>query len=67
MADVLTVDDIAACLKVHPATIYRLLRRRALPGFRVGNNWRVLRIDLELWLEQITVMGRPTPTRHYSR
>lgn len=60
MHDVLTVDEVAAWLKVHPATIYRLCRRRAIPVFRVGQEWRFPRRDLELWLEQITVMGHPT-------
>jgi len=27
-------------LRVHPTTIYRLLKQRRLPGFRVGRDWR---------------------------
>lgn len=36
----ITVDELAEYLHVHRTTIYRLLRRRKLPGFRIGNDWR---------------------------
>ena len=34
--DLMTVDELAAYLKVHPATIYRLIKRGELPAFKVG-------------------------------
>ena len=37
---ILTVKEIAEYLRVHPATIYRLLRAKQIPGFRVGGDWR---------------------------
>lgn len=63
MNEILTVSEVAVWLKVHPSSIYRLLRRREIPAFRVGADWRFVARDLELWLEEITVMGRPTPPR----
>jgi excisionase family DNA binding protein len=41
--DLMTVNEVASYLKVHPATIYRLLKRGALPAFRVGFDWRLKR------------------------
>lgn len=38
--EVLTVKELADYLRVHPTTIYRLLRAGELPGFRVGSDWR---------------------------
>jgi excisionase family DNA binding protein len=39
-ATVLTVKDLAQYLKVHPSTIYRLLKDGQLPAFKVGSDWR---------------------------
>lgn len=36
----MTVKELSEYLRVHPSTIYKLLRRRELPGFRVGSDWR---------------------------
>lgn len=37
----LTVEDVAARLQVHPKTVYRLLDSGALRGVKVGRVWRV--------------------------
>ena len=36
---VLTVRELAGYLRVHQATVYRLLREQKLPSFRVGSAW----------------------------
>jgi excisionase family DNA binding protein len=46
---VLTVNDLAHYLRVHPSTIYRLLRAGTLPGFRVGSDWRFRREEIDRW------------------
>ena len=37
---VMTVKELSEYLRVHPSTIYKLLRRGELPGFRIGTDWR---------------------------
>ena len=37
---VLTLGEVAYYLRVHPSTIYRLVKRKALPAFKVGTDWR---------------------------
>jgi excisionase family DNA binding protein len=37
---VLTVNEIADYLRVHRSTIYRLLKKGQLPGFKIGRDWR---------------------------
>ena len=37
---VLTVNELAEYLRVHRSTIYRLLKRGLLPGFKIGSDWR---------------------------
>ena len=38
--DVLTVKEICDLLRVHPSTVYKLLRQGKLPSFRIGSEWR---------------------------
>jgi excisionase family DNA binding protein len=47
---VLTIVEVAEVLRVHPTTIYRLVKRGDLPGFKIGGNWRINRASLDLWL-----------------
>ena len=51
LSEVLTVDEVAAYLKVHPSTIYRLMRHNALPGFKVGSDWRFTIASIEKWIK----------------
>jgi excisionase family DNA binding protein len=37
---VLTVNELADYLRVHRSTIYRLLKKGQLPGFKIGSDWR---------------------------
>ena len=36
-----TVPELADHWKVSPFTVYRLLERRELPGFKIGKVWRI--------------------------
>jgi excisionase family DNA binding protein len=48
--DVLTLDEVAAYLRVHTSTIYRLLKRKELPAFKVGSDWRFTRESVDHWM-----------------
>jgi excisionase family DNA binding protein len=39
-SQIMTVEDVAAYLKLSKITIYKLVKKGQLPGFRVGNSWR---------------------------
>ena len=47
---VLTVRELAAYLRVHQTTVYRLLRQQKLPAFRVGADWPFNRAEIERWM-----------------
>ncbi len=50
---VMTVRELAEYLRVHPSTIYRLLKKRRIPAFKVGSDWRFNRETIDRWrLEQ---------------
>jgi excisionase family DNA binding protein len=55
--DTLTVAELAAMLRCRTETIYRLMKRRALPGFKVGNHWRFSRREIEDWMLSQTRMS----------
>ena len=42
----LEVEDVARLLGYHPETVRDLLRRRVIPGRKVGKEWRVDREQL---------------------
>ena len=46
----LTVDEVAEYLNVDKFTVYRLLRQKKLPGFKVGNQLRFNHQMIEAWL-----------------
>ena len=37
---VMTLEEVADYLRVHPSTIYRLLKKHRIPAFKVGSDWR---------------------------
>ncbi len=49
---VMTLEEVAVFLRVHPSTVYRLLRLRHIPAFKVGSDWRFRRESIEDWLAQ---------------
>ncbi len=46
----MTVPEVAAYLRLNPATIYRLAKEGSLPAFRIGRQWRFSREALDDWL-----------------
>ena len=50
MANVLTLEEVAEFSRVHPSTIYRLLRRSKIPAFKVGSDWRFNQESVEKWV-----------------
>ncbi|MFZ1118638.1 MAG: helix-turn-helix domain-containing protein [Candidatus Binataceae bacterium] len=46
---VMTVQDVSTYLRVHPSTVYRLLKRNELPAFRVGSDWRFNVEAIDRW------------------
>ncbi len=48
--ELLTCEEAAAYLRVHPRTVGRLLKEGRLPGVKVGRQWRLRRADLDAHL-----------------
>jgi excisionase family DNA binding protein len=48
-APVLTVRELAHYLKVNPSTVYRLIKAKQLPAFKVGSDWRFRVEEIDRW------------------
>lgn len=49
--EVLTVEEAAAYLQIHKATVYKYIREGLLPAARLGKVYRLLRRDVDAFLE----------------
>jgi excisionase family DNA binding protein len=52
-AEVLTPEDVADLLHVDRETVYRMARRHEIPAFKVGTKWRVRRVGLRVWMQEL--------------
>jgi excisionase family DNA binding protein len=61
---ILTVREVSEYLRVHPTTIYRLLRAKQIPGFRVGSDWRFGIDAIDRWCSEEEQAGAAARRRH---
>ena len=48
--NLLTTEQVAQYLKIDKFTVYRLVTRKKIPAFKVGNQWRFKKQLIEDWL-----------------
>ncbi|MDP9370210.1 MAG: helix-turn-helix domain-containing protein [Chloroflexota bacterium] len=58
----LTCEEAATYLRLHPRTVGRLLTAGKLPGVKVGRQWRLRRADLDAYL--VGQVGEPEVAGH---
>ena len=46
----LSIGEVAKYLGLTVSTVYRLVKRGAIPGFKVGGQWRFAQDNLEAWI-----------------
>ena len=61
---VLTVKDLCEYLRVHPSTIYRLLKAGQLPAFKVGSDWRFNLEAIDHWRFELNMKSTLLRTPH---
>lgn len=49
---IMTIDEVAQYLRLHPLTVRRLAGEGEIPAFKVGRQWSVERELLDEWFEQ---------------
>ncbi len=50
--EMLTIDEVAAYLKLKPQTIYKWAQKGKIPGAKFGKEWRFRRSTIEDWIDQ---------------
>jgi excisionase family DNA binding protein len=46
---VMTLTEVAQFLRIHPSTLYRLLKHRRIPAFKMGSDYRFNREEIDRW------------------
>ena len=62
--DVLTAEEVAALLSVHPKTVTKLVTREGMPAHRLGREYRFSRSEITAWLEERAVKPGSQTARH---
>ncbi len=62
-SSVLMVQEVSNYLRVHPSTIYRMLKKNQLPAFRVGSDWRFTVEAIDKWRAAVE-SGAPALASH---
>jgi excisionase family DNA binding protein len=67
----MTVASLARYLHCHTSTIYRLLKAKQIPGFKLSgglrSDWRFFRSDIDEWIATLYVINPPVTRRQRAR
>ncbi len=59
MAQLMSIEELAAYLKLEKQTIYNWLHDKKIGGIKVGHVWRFDRNSIDKWLKSQTVNAAP--------
>jgi excisionase family DNA binding protein len=49
--EILTIEEVAAYLRLTPQTIYRWAQEKRIPAVKLGKEWRFRRSILDRWID----------------
>ena len=49
----MTTAELADYLRIHPCTVYKLLRRQKIPAFKIGTDYRFNREQIDKWMNDL--------------
>jgi len=49
---IMTPKEAASYLGLHLITVYRLIKKKELPGFKIGGQWRFKKDLLDEWISK---------------
>jgi excisionase family DNA binding protein len=61
MNQIMTVRELSEYLRVHPTTVYRLLKLGKLPAFKVGSDWRFNSESIDHWRSEQDTLEAQEP------
>jgi excisionase family DNA binding protein len=50
--EILTLKEVSEILRVHPKTVYKLVRENKIPGFRISGDLRFRRDQIVRWVAE---------------
>ncbi|MBE5892233.1 MAG: helix-turn-helix domain-containing protein [Lachnospiraceae bacterium] len=50
--DIMSIDDVAAALKIGHTQVYRILRSGQLNGYKEGKDWKIAKLALENYVRE---------------
>jgi excisionase family DNA binding protein len=56
--EVLTVKDVCDLLRVHPSTLYKMIKEGKVPTFRIGSKWRFRKDAILRWMAEKSTHAR---------
>jgi len=54
----LTVREVCELLRIHPTTVYKLVKQGKIPSFRIGSYWRFRTDLIERWMAEKSMYAR---------
>ena len=51
-SDIMTLEEVAAYLKVKPQTIYTWAQEKKIPAAKIGKEWRFKKSIVDAWFVQ---------------
>lgn len=58
---VMTIDDLAAYLKLSKSSLYHFARAGKVPGVKIGQQWRFQKSAIDEWMRTATIPPPPAP------
>ncbi len=55
--EVLTIEELAAYLRIPKSTLYKLVREGKVPSQKIGRHWRFLKNAIDAWLKEHRDLG----------
>ena len=57
--DVMTIDELAAYLKLSKSSLYHFARAGKVPGVKIGQQWRFQKSAIDEWMRTGTMPQQP--------
>jgi len=57
--DVMTIDELAAYLKLSKSSLYHFARAGKVPGVKIGQQWRFQKSAIDEWMRTGTMPPQP--------
>ena len=55
--EILTIDEVAAYLRLTPQTIYKWAQDKRIPAVKLGKEWRFRRSVIDRWFDEQLLGG----------